>query len=212
MHVTAVSFRDSIRWIPGAASEPSHVIVLTGGKTGVFLDVRFLKDSNELEWAFAGYRLTALVEDKEVTKFTHLIDSRTKDPSKVADYGSNTALPNGTVLEKGEMVNPETGKMTAYEEVWRDNISFVADEAVFLRNASSTGWYARVGCWQLGLGRNCTGNFWAFQAHLIDQEWVVLYRSGMTDGVTLLPRDASDWAEGAEVNWNGDRWLILERD
>lgn len=55
-----VSFRKSIRWIPDQASEPSDTVVLTGGKTGVFLDVRFLKDSNEIEWAFAGYRSTGM--------------------------------------------------------------------------------------------------------------------------------------------------------
>jgi hypothetical protein len=28
--------------------------------------------------------------------------------------------PDGTVLEKGEMVKRETGRLTPYEEVWQD--------------------------------------------------------------------------------------------
>ena len=51
-----ISFRESIRWIPDPASEPTNTVVLTGGKTGVFIDIRFLKDSSDLDWAFAGYR------------------------------------------------------------------------------------------------------------------------------------------------------------
>ncbi|KAJ4487731.1 hypothetical protein J3R30DRAFT_3695324 [Lentinula aciculospora] len=203
-----ISFRNSIRWIPGPASEPSDTVVLTGGKTGVFLDVRFLKsESNVLDWAFAGYRST----DKERTKFTHLIDSRTKDPSEIADYGYNTTLSDGTILEKGEMVNPETRKITAYEEVWRDEKSN-SDGAVFLQNVTSNGWYARVGSWQLALGRNSADVFWAFQAHLLDQRWDIVHSVGFTDSVTLLPEDISDWTEGEEVTWNSDRWRILEND
>lgn len=53
-----VSLRLSIRWIPDDPSEPTDTVVLIGEKDGVFLDVRFIKDSNELDWAFAGYRST----------------------------------------------------------------------------------------------------------------------------------------------------------
>lgn len=52
----SISFRQSIRWLPDGASEPTDTIVLTGFKTGVFLDVRFIKSTNDLDWAFAGYR------------------------------------------------------------------------------------------------------------------------------------------------------------
>ncbi|KAJ3891579.1 hypothetical protein GG344DRAFT_65309 [Lentinula edodes] len=205
-----VSFRKSIRWIPDEASEPSDTVVLTGGKTGVFLDVRFLKDSNEIEWAFAGYRSTG---SEELTKFTHLIDSRTKDPLQVVDYGSNTVLSDGTILEKGEMMNPETGRLTAYEEVWQDESSD-SNQAIFLQNVKYTSWYARVGHWQLALGRDSAGVFWAFQAHSIDGDWMVVHNLGVTNSgtVTLLPEDTSHWAEGRVLEWNGDRWLVLEKE
>jgi len=204
---STISFRDSIRWIPDEASEPTDTVVLTGGKTGVFLDARFIKGSEELDWAFAGYRSTVIAEGKELIKFTHLIDSRTKDPSQMTDYGSNTELPDGTTLEKGEMVNPATGKMTSYEEIWRDET--FDDGALFLRNVSSTIWYARIGSWQLALGRDFSGNFWAFQAHLLDLKWTTVHST--SGAVKLLPDDTSNWVEGKEVQWNGDQWLILEK-
>jgi hypothetical protein len=79
----SISFRRWIRWLQNAESEPTDTIVLTGMKTGVFLDVRFLKrppkggtaeeTTEELDWAFAGYRTS----DGNHTKFVHYIDSRT---------------------------------------------------------------------------------------------------------------------------------------
>jgi len=53
-----ISHRLSIRWIPEEASEPTNTIVLTGASTGAFLDVRFIKETKTLDWAFAGYRYT----------------------------------------------------------------------------------------------------------------------------------------------------------
>jgi hypothetical protein len=55
----SITIRQSIRWLPNEATEPTHTIVLTGPKSGVFLDVRFLKGTDELDWAFAGYRYTS---------------------------------------------------------------------------------------------------------------------------------------------------------
>lgn len=125
----------------------------------------------------------------------------------MADYGSNTELPDGTTLEKGEMLNPATGKITPYEEVWRDE-TFDIGTALFLRNVSSTSWYARVGGWQLALGRDSVGKFWAFQARLLE-DWTIVHATSNVSA--LLPEDTSDWVEGEEVCWNGDQWLILEK-
>ncbi|KAJ6553966.1 hypothetical protein DFH09DRAFT_1166349 [Mycena vulgaris] len=161
--VASISFRESIRWIPDAASEPTQTIVLTGLASGAFLDVRFDKESGELDWAFAGYRSSA---GPNSTKFTHHLDSRTLTPLDVVDVGTNTPLPDGTTLEEGEMVNPATGALTAYEEVWRDEESA---SALIMRSVASAAlpvsvWRARVGDWQLALGRCRGGEFWAWQA------------------------------------------------
>lgn len=52
-----LSFRESIRWLPDEASEPTVTVVLSGKETGAFVDVRFLKESPYiLDWAFAGFR------------------------------------------------------------------------------------------------------------------------------------------------------------
>jgi hypothetical protein len=74
MSTACISFRESIRWLPNDASEPTQTIVLTALRSGVFLDVRFDTESGMLDWAFAGYRSSV---EPNSTKFTHHIDSRT---------------------------------------------------------------------------------------------------------------------------------------
>jgi len=49
-----ISTRISIRWLPDPASEPSDVLVYNVGS--YYLDLRILKESGEIEWAFAGER------------------------------------------------------------------------------------------------------------------------------------------------------------
>jgi len=57
MPAAYISHRLSIRWVPEEASEPTNTVVLTGARTGAFLDVRFFKETPKtLDWAFAGYR------------------------------------------------------------------------------------------------------------------------------------------------------------
>lgn len=48
------------------------------------------------------------------------MDSRTREPENATDEGDNYPQGDGTTLEKGVMVNPETGRETVYEEVWID--------------------------------------------------------------------------------------------
>ncbi|KAI9837154.1 MAG: hypothetical protein M1837_003115 [Sclerophora amabilis] len=48
----------------------------------------------------------------------HWVDSRTPNPAK--DEGDLWPQPSGSILEKGEMINPHTGKLTEYEELWAD--------------------------------------------------------------------------------------------
>ncbi|KAF9063824.1 hypothetical protein BDP27DRAFT_1231430 [Rhodocollybia butyracea] len=202
---STISIRESIRWIPEEGGEPTDTVVLIGGISSIFLDVRFLKESNVLDWGIAGYRSNG---NKNVTKFTHSIDSRDSS-EEVVDYGYNTELPDGTILEKGEMVNPATGKMTAYEEVWRDEHP-TDNKTLLLRNLAQTSWYGHVGGWQLALGRDSRGVFWAIQARMVDRKWEVIHAT--RSGVTLLPEDTSKWVEGSEVEWNGDQWLVLEKE
>ncbi|KDR74163.1 hypothetical protein GALMADRAFT_71257 [Galerina marginata CBS 339.88] len=214
-----VSVRRSIRWLPGEAMEPTHTIVLTEGKTGAFLDVRFLKDSSDLEWAFAGYRHKI---SEDTVKFTHHIDSRTLTPLEVKDIGKNISLENGQTLESGEMVNPETGQMTAYEEIWED-IQVVQHEEsastksnIFIKNIGGTKWQAVVENWQLALGRDQDGVFWAWQAVKVSETgneekkvWKVIYSSPAGQRkIVFLPKETEIWRKES-VEWNNDFWQFV---
>lgn len=42
------------------------------------------------------------------------------DTGGVKDEGDMYPQPDGRTLEKGSMVNPSTGKLTDYQEMWRD--------------------------------------------------------------------------------------------
>ncbi|KAF8511009.1 hypothetical protein BU17DRAFT_54971 [Hysterangium stoloniferum] len=212
----SISFRQSIRWLPNDATEPTHTVVLTGGKKGVFLDVRFLKETNELDWAFAGYRYDT--PPNNVT-FEHHIDSRTLDARSVVDEGTNTPLPDGTTLERGAMLNPDTGIVTPYEEVWEDaHVDPERDAAVvFLRNKAGTVWRARVGDWELAMGRRGRDDeaFWAWQGKFNVKKgmWEMLYKTGNVgeEEGRPVPVELGEWVEGSDVQWNGDVWTVLER-
>lgn len=116
----------------------------------------------------------------------------------MVDRGTNAALGDGTTLEVGEMVNPATGGMGAYEEVWRD-VDSGGDRGLFVRRVDGTAWQGRVGEWQLGMGRDGTG-FWAWQAKREGLgEWEIVHGSGV-GLVNYLPD-----------KWAGDKdWIVLE--
>jgi len=83
------------------------------------------KSINRLEWAFGGqskstpaqYEGTNLKKPAH-TIWSHWVDSKSLD--EVKDEGDMYPQPDGTVLEKGAMANPATGKITDYEELWQD--------------------------------------------------------------------------------------------
>jgi hypothetical protein len=54
------------------------------------------------------------------SQWKHWIDSRTTSPENATDEGDMFPQADGTTLETGSMVNPATGRETAYEELWRD--------------------------------------------------------------------------------------------
>jgi hypothetical protein len=114
------------------------------------------------------------------------------------------------------MVNPATGKPTPFEELWRDEEESDGRSVLFVRNAGGTMWQARVGNWQLALGRESDGVFWAWQAERIeDGEWVMRYSTKDVPGARLgwLPpeRDIVEWCEGTEIEWKEEQWLVLEK-
>ncbi|KAI7177906.1 hypothetical protein KC343_g13082 [Hortaea werneckii] len=140
-----ISIRESIRWIPDPFSEPTSTLVLTTAAKR-FVDIRVLKDSSSsqdgstpiestdlkpfsaLDWAFAGTSSSSVGSPDENgnavahCEWRHWIDSRTEKPEDVVDEGKMYPIEGDgqRSLEKGSMVNPGTGRMTEYEEIWRD--------------------------------------------------------------------------------------------
>ncbi|KID80361.1 sodium/nucleoside cotransporter, partial [Metarhizium brunneum ARSEF 3297] len=132
----SISTRRCIRWLPGEASEPTSTIVLTSPQRR-FVDLRILKDGpgglpcaqdtlplSRLDWAIAGTSSSSsrTIDGKQVShsRWDHWIDSRTSQPETASDQGDMYPQPDGSTLEKGRMVNPDTGRETAYEEIWDD--------------------------------------------------------------------------------------------
>lgn len=122
-----ISTRAYIQWLPDAPSEPTSTQVLTSSQRH-FVDIRVISpdvpsdtDPTHVEWAFAGHSTSKMVDGKTLSQWHHWIDSKTTAPEDVIDKGE--MLPedaSGIALEKGEMVDPATGKMTEYVEGWRD--------------------------------------------------------------------------------------------
>ncbi|KAI6808075.1 hypothetical protein KC367_g6737 [Hortaea werneckii] len=140
-----ISIRESIRWIPDPFSEPTSTLVLTSAAKR-FVDIRVLKDSSlsqhspsmtedtdlkpfsALDWAFAGTSSSSVGSPDDNgnavahCEWRHWIDNRTGNPEDVVDEGKMYPIEGDgqRSLEKGRMVNPDTGRMTEYEEIWRD--------------------------------------------------------------------------------------------
>lgn len=142
----SISVRKHIRWGSEPSSEPTSTLVLTSpGRR--FVDIRVLTAASpglgldtetghesfgtltrdRLDWAFAGTSSSTTVsraDGSEATHsvFNHWIDSRTTEPQLVRDEGDMVPCPGGLALEVGTMVNPATGRMTEYEELWLERV------------------------------------------------------------------------------------------
>ncbi|KAK7753478.1 hypothetical protein SLS62_004553 [Diatrype stigma] len=143
----SISIREYIRWLPSPPSENTSTLVLTSpGRR--YVDIRMLlpppgtKTTNEggsadesdetIEWAFAGTSSSEIrANGIKHSTWRHFVDSRTRDDAEgvvdEADMFPAPPLPSDEggsgsdrTLEKGRMVNPDTGLETDYEEMWRD--------------------------------------------------------------------------------------------
>ncbi|TGJ78936.1 hypothetical protein E0Z10_g9829 [Xylaria hypoxylon] len=119
----SISIRDSIRWLPGAPSEPTSTVVLTSPERR-FVDIRILKGVKEpgasVDWAFAGISSSEIRDGVRHCTWRHVVDSRTSSPEAVVDEGDIFPQDDRHTLETGRMVNPATEKLTDYEEMWTD--------------------------------------------------------------------------------------------
>jgi hypothetical protein len=106
------------------------------------------------------------------------------------------------------MINPLTGKMTAYEEMWKDEEN---ELGLFVKNVAGSVWKARVGNWQMGLGRREDGVFWAWQAQRegSGEAWKMKHSTESAESLSYLPEHDMG-LEGATMEWGGDHWVVLE--
>jgi hypothetical protein len=110
------------------------------------------------------------------------------------------------------MINPETGKVTAFEEIWRDEEEMDPTTVVFVKNVRGTEWQARVGGWQCAMGRGEDGVFWTWQGERGGNgKWDSRYATDSDRKmIRWLPEDITHWEEGSVVRWEDDDWEILE--
>ena len=165
----SISRRISLRFLPDDAQEPTSTLVLNaGGASSLYTDFRpLLADPAACEWAFAGEK--EYFADGRCA-WTHEVDSRAavEGAPPAPDVGHCQRLPNGDELETGEMINPTTGKLCAYEEVWRDEDVMPGTRAVALRlsgGAAARGIFVQVGDWAQAIvqqGREVSARRWHF--------------------------------------------------
>ncbi|KAK7951741.1 uncharacterized protein PG986_007469 [Apiospora aurea] len=132
----SVSVRKYIKWGDTFPVENTSTIVLTSPKRH-FADVRLripiptkeeaaagsavIRDPSRLDWAFAGTSSHDAAASPPHSVFRHWVDSRHRDAEAVVDEGDMVPSPQpGETIESGRMVNPDTGRMQAYEECWLD--------------------------------------------------------------------------------------------
>lgn len=134
----SLSLRHYLRWLPDPVPEEDNTsTIVTTSNEYRFVDLRVFKEAllspseevgqslSQLEWGLAGTSSSVPAKGSNGEEITHgvwkhWIDSRSLDADGVQDEGDNYSLSDGKILEKGRMVNPETGKLTEYEEVWED--------------------------------------------------------------------------------------------
>ncbi|KAL5605640.1 hypothetical protein FOVSG1_005787 [Fusarium oxysporum f. sp. vasinfectum] len=221
-----------IRWLPDEASEPTSTIVVTSPRLKRFVDLRILLPDNDpswtgqdeplplsrLDWAIAGTTVSTKIPDPDGNLTSHStfhqwISSRTLD----SDAGFMYPQPNDLTLEKGSMVNPDTGIDTAYEELWHDATPTAvpgepAVRALVLQTEDEKngvrGSVVRLGCYAQGLirvGENISLERW---------EWKEGWKRTIRMGDAELPIEKilgeETLKEGDTVDVGGREWKVIE--
>ncbi|KAK5169873.1 uncharacterized protein LTR77_005851 [Saxophila tyrrhenica] len=242
----SISIRDYIRWGSEEASEPTTTLVLTSPERR-FVDIRVLKakDNDEaqsqdtigadllpftrLDWAFAGtseseVRLTAAKSSAQEasghvhSKWHHWISSRTRNVDGIVDEGDMFPQPDGRTLETGSMVNPASGKVEAYEEMWADPEPTGAGEegkvckVLILRDEAheARGMVVRVGQFCQGvlrIGEAFALERWGWREH---GGWRREVRMGDLWLPCGVPCDGERVKLGGEVKYGDHVWKCVE--
>ncbi|KAF0645415.1 hypothetical protein FPSE5266_09941 [Fusarium pseudograminearum] len=126
-----ISIRKFIRWLPDEPSEPTTTLVITSPRLKRFVDLRILLSDDDstdilpfsrLDWAIAGTTVSTQKPDAEGVLTSHSTFIQWISSRELGnDAGFMYPQPGEDLtLEKGSMVNPDTGIDTAYEELWHD--------------------------------------------------------------------------------------------
>ncbi|XP_031635159.1 uncharacterized protein LOC116348320 isoform X2 [Contarinia nasturtii] len=172
---------------------------------------------SRLDWAIAGTSsstTTCDIEGKQVSRsrWVHWIDSRTSTTENVTDEGDMFTQLDGTTIEKGYMMNPDTGINTAYEEVWDDEDVHSTDTAqvcVVLKyeNFDDRGLVIRLGRYSQGfmkIGEQTSLERW---------EWIDRAACNVRIGTDELPCKLAmekTFLLGEEVQVAGRSWIVVE--
>ncbi|KAF5691400.1 hypothetical protein FDENT_3442 [Fusarium denticulatum] len=242
-----ISIRKFIRWLPDEASEPTSTIVITSPRLKRFVDLRVLLPDSDpswtgqdgahpspvlsftinkleplplsrLDWAIAGTTVSTKIPDPEGNLTSHStfhqwISSRTLD----SDAGFMYPQQNDLTLEKGSMVNPDTGIDTAYEELWHDATPIAvpgesAVRALVLQTEDEKnavrGSVVRLGCYAqglIGVGEHISLERW---------EWKDGWKRTIRMGDAELPIEkilvGEALNEGDTVGFGGREWKVIE--
>lgn len=247
-----ISIRDYIYWKGSYATEPTSTLVLTspGSK---YLDIRILKPPtasdpalpneggpmSRLEWAFAGTTRSSTVPapgySPQPTHITHSIwehwvSSRVAwGATPAADEGDMYPQADGRTLELGTMVNPATGVLTPYEEMWRD-VAAVATGADKVKYCvvitmddpvhRARGMVVRIGQWCQGLlkiGDETTVERWEYVAgetkegEVAEGDWTRCVRLGQRFLPCAVTFKAEELAPGSVVKHEEMVWVVQEK-
>ncbi|KAL1882134.1 hypothetical protein Daus18300_000619 [Diaporthe australafricana] len=180
---------------------------------------------DRLDWAFAGTSSSAQVtrmDGSETTRsvFDHWVDSRTTEPQLVRDEGDMTPCPGGLALEVGSMVNPATGLMTAYEELWYDKQptsgGAKAPECVVFQlldePGAKRGQFIRLGPYAQGVlrvGNTFAAERWVWSEKL--SRWEQTVKIGDNHGsFGFLIDDREPNTVGGQVEGSMGTWTVVE--
>ncbi|KAF3941910.1 hypothetical protein ABW19_dt0203846 [Dactylella cylindrospora] len=209
----SISTRISISWAPSfTPTEPTDTLVLTG-KT-FFVDQRLTIPPSAstsptpasdlsgytVSWAFGGTRSSTPIPSKlghSKCQWKHLVSSR-ENVGEAVDEGIMQPHPNypndeEIALETGSMVNPDTGELTDYQEVWKDvvpekgsRVEFWEYSGGYSVGEDDRGIIGIVGGYAIGVGRT-EGEFWTWRAVDVEKEgWRLVYEKGGKRGWGFL--------------------------
>lgn len=217
----SVSTRVSLAWDEEPPFEDSEVLVIVGKK--YYVDIRLKRvPENDcvIDWAMAGIKEWLNTEaDPPKARFTPILTTRSELQN--ADEGTFSTLDNGDILETGEMLDPNTGRVRRYSEIWRDLP--INKGSVFILEGIGTSdaptiqraWLAKMGNYQAAVAKISEDKFLAWTAEKVAGRpgWDVTKFAGPVDAATIvLPiEDPSPlWGVGTLFEANGITWLVKE--